>query len=474
MYLFSSGLAQLAGNVKKNEFPSFPITEMGKILQTSVVLDANWRWVHNKDGYTNCYDNAWNKQFCPDPITCAQNCAVEGVDINDYKNIYGVSSTGNSVTLRYVTGGNVGSRLYILDEDKKRYKSFNLINRELVYDVDMSQVPCGLNGALYFVEMPLDGGLNSLNKAGAPYGVGYGDAQCAQDIKYINGFVNLNNTGACSIEMDIWEANREANAFTPHSCSLPNGKKMPGVYPCTDPVSCGTGNNRFLGVCDKNGADYNSYRLGDESLYGFGTQFKVNTQKPVRVVTQFITQDGTDKSDIVTMNRVYEQDGKVIQGGFLNKEVIQKHKDTYKEVNHFDQLGGFKTMTESFRRGQTFVISLWDDVQSGGASGTGNSMGWLDSVYPPGSTSPGSKRGPCDPNVKRDVWTLRRTVPNSQYTLSNLQVRSITNYGPTPSPSPSPSPVPSPVPSPSPSPVPSPVPTPQCKQIKCSECVIEC
>ena len=101
-------------------------------------------------------------------------------------------------------------------------------------------------------------------------------------------------------------------------------------------------------------------------------------------------------------------------------------------------------------------------------------MGWLDSVYPPGSTSPGSKRGPCDPNVKRDVWTLRRTVPNSQYTLSNLQVRSITNYGPTPSPSPSPSPVPSPVPSPSPSPVPSPVPTPQCKQIKCSECVIEC
>ena len=31
-------------------------------------------------------------------------------------------------------------------------------HREFTFDVDVSQLPCGLNGALYFVEMDEDGG----------------------------------------------------------------------------------------------------------------------------------------------------------------------------------------------------------------------------------------------------------------------------------------------------------------------------
>jgi cellulose 1,4-beta-cellobiosidase len=86
-------------------------------------------------------------------------------------------------------------------------------------DVDMSNLPCGLNGAVYFSEMEKDGGLSkySTNKAGAKYGTGYCDSQCPHDIKYINGEANLlgwNGTsansgsgqyGACCAEMDIWE-----------------------------------------------------------------------------------------------------------------------------------------------------------------------------------------------------------------------------------------------------------------------------
>jgi cellulose 1,4-beta-cellobiosidase len=473
--LSGSAFAQLAGKVKKNEFPAFPMVEMGKTLQTSLVLDANWRWIHNKGGYTNCYDQSWNKQFCPDPVTCAKNCELEGVDLKDYKDIYGVTTSGNSATLRYVTGSNVGSRLYVLDEDKKRYKGFNLVNRELVYDIDMKDVPCGLNGALYFIEMPLDGGLNALNQAGAPYGVGYFDAQCPTDIKYINGFVNINNTGACAIEMDIWEANREANAFTPHSCMLLDGRPMIGGYPCLNDLECGRGPNRYKGVCDKSGADHNSFRSGDENLYGYGKQFRVNTEKPFRVITQFITADKTDNTDIVMMKRVYEQDGKVIDGGFLDDAVIRADKAKYDEPNHFEELGGWKVMTESFRRGSVFSVSLWDDNHLD--NGRGPSMAWLDSVYPPGSTGPGAKRGRCDPNEKRDVATLRRTVPNSQYTISNLQVRAITNYGNSPSPVPSPSPTkPSPTPSPpKPSPTPSTpsVPVSGSFRIQCKECVFE-
>ena len=33
-----------------------------------------------------------------------------------------------------------------------------IIIREFTFDVDVSQLPCGLNGALYFVEMDEDGG----------------------------------------------------------------------------------------------------------------------------------------------------------------------------------------------------------------------------------------------------------------------------------------------------------------------------
>ena len=71
------------------------------------------------------------------------------------------------------------------------YQMFNMKNQEFTFDVDMSQLPCGLNGALYFVEMDADGGLAKYtgNKAGAKYGTGYCDSQCPRDLKFINGLV---------------------------------------------------------------------------------------------------------------------------------------------------------------------------------------------------------------------------------------------------------------------------------------------
>ena len=42
--------------------------------------------------------------------------------------------------------------------DDGKYEMFNLKNREFTFDVDVSQLVCGLNGALYFVEMDEDGG----------------------------------------------------------------------------------------------------------------------------------------------------------------------------------------------------------------------------------------------------------------------------------------------------------------------------
>lgn len=157
-------------------------------LDTSVVLDANWRWLHTTSGYTNCYTgNTFNTTQCPDPATCAKNCAVDGAD---YSGTYGISTTGTALTLKFVTGANIGSRVYLMASDTA-YQMFKLKNQEFTFDVDMSNLPCGLNGALYFVEMDADGGLAKYptNKAGAKYGTGYCDAQCPHDIKFINGEV---------------------------------------------------------------------------------------------------------------------------------------------------------------------------------------------------------------------------------------------------------------------------------------------
>jgi len=150
--------------------------------QKSVVIDANWRWVHGTGGYQNCYTgDEWDKQFCPDDKTCAERCAVDGVDQQTWQNTYGVETTGDSLKLGFVTHGqysvNVGSRTFMLGSDS-RYEMFKLLNKEFTFTVDVSNMPCGLNGALYFVGMDADGGASEYpgNKAGAKYGVGYCDA----------------------------------------------------------------------------------------------------------------------------------------------------------------------------------------------------------------------------------------------------------------------------------------------------------
>jgi cellulose 1,4-beta-cellobiosidase len=66
-------------------------------------------------------------------------------------------------------------------------------NRRSTRKRELIHVPgCGINGALYFVKMDADGGLAkySTNKAGAPYGTGYCDAQCPRDLKFIAGKVS--------------------------------------------------------------------------------------------------------------------------------------------------------------------------------------------------------------------------------------------------------------------------------------------
>ena len=87
-----------------------------------VVLDANWRWVHNTGGYQNCYTgNTWDQHFCPDDKSCAANCALDGVDSTTWRNTYGVQGGNDSLKLGFVTQGpyskNIGSRTFLMADD---------------------------------------------------------------------------------------------------------------------------------------------------------------------------------------------------------------------------------------------------------------------------------------------------------------------------------------------------------------------
>ena len=106
-----------------------------------------------------------------------------------------MTTSGNAIKLDFITTGtqtNVGSRLYLMANNTE-YEIFKPLNQEFSFDVDVSNLPCGLNGALYFSEMSADGGLSAYptNKAGAEYGTGYCDSQCPRDLKFINGRVSV-------------------------------------------------------------------------------------------------------------------------------------------------------------------------------------------------------------------------------------------------------------------------------------------
>lgn len=404
-----------------------------KTLSTTVVLDSNWRWTHITGDYTNCYTgNLWNTTICADPKTCAQKCAVEGAD---YQATYGIQASGNSLSLTFVTKGqystNIGSRVYLLASDSA-YQMFKLKNQEFTFDVDVSNLPCGLNGALYFIEMSADGGMGaySTNKAGAKYGTGYCDAQCPHDMKWINGEANSLNWkasdndenagtgqyGTCCTEMDIWEANSMATAYTPHLCSVNGQTRCNGT-------ACGDGNDRFKGVCDKNGCDFNSYRMGMKNFYGKGGT--IDTSKPFTVVTQFITRDQTANGDLVEIRRQYKQGGKVVTNSEVSISGMKNYNSitdqyctdessTFGDPNYFEDKGGLKGLGASMARGHVLALSLWDDHTA--------NMLWLDSNYPTdkSTSTPGVVRGPCatSTGVPSDVESKS---PGASVKYSNIR-----------------------------------------------------
>jgi cellulose 1,4-beta-cellobiosidase len=408
----------------------------------TITLDSNWRWTHHVNDYVNCYTgNQWDPVFCPDVDTCTANCALDGVAAGDWSGTYGVSATGSELTIKFVTNGpyskNIGSRNYLLKG--QQYKMFYLLNKEISFDVDDSQLDCGLNGALYLIEMQADGGLSEFptNKCGAKYGTGYCDAQCPHDMKWISGEANIGewygqpddpnsghgHYGACCPEMDLWEANKQSQAYTSHPCDVD------GYYRC-EQEECGDNetDDRYNGLCDKDGCDFASYRHGDKNFWGPGASYTVDSTKKVQVITQFLTNDGTDTGDLVEIRRVYVQDGQVIENSKVNIPGVEAYdsitddfcvetKLAFGDRDDHAHHGGLVQMGKSLARGHTLALSLWDDHAA--------YMLWLDSNYPVDAdpSQPGIARGPC-PTTSGRPEEVEAQQPNAAVKFSNIK------YGP--------------------------------------------
>jgi cellulose 1,4-beta-cellobiosidase len=249
-------------------------------------------------------------------------------------------------------------------------------------------------------------------------------------MKFINGEANIldwkpssndpnsgtGRYGTCCIEMDIWEANSVASAYTPHVCTVN------GLYRCSG-TECGDGDNRYGGVCDKDGCDFNSFRMGNKTF--FGPNLIVDTTKPMTVVTQFVTADGSDNGALSEIRRVWVQNGKVISNTKTNFSGMKPYdsvsdafcndqKTLFGDKNSFEQKGGLKALGSSLDRGMVLVMSLWDDHEA--------FMLWLDSNYPVAgsATKPGIARGSCstDSGKPTDVESQH---PNAQVKFSNIK-----------------------------------------------------
>lgn len=184
--------------------------------------------------------------------------------------------------------------------------------------------------------------------------------------------------GACCSEMDIWEANSVSAAYTPHVCTAD------GLTEC-EGTDCGDGDERYDGICDKDGCDFNSYRQGVTDFYGEG--MTVDTSAPFTVVTQFITADNTSSGDLVEIRRKYVQNGVVIENSYSSFDTLTEYnsitddycngmwfyysrditqpstaqKTLFGDTNSFEDRGGLAAMGDAFENGMVLVMSLWDD-----------------------------------------------------------------------------------------------------------------
>lgn len=164
--------------------------------------------------------------------------------------------------------------------------------------------------------------------------------------------------------------------------------------------------------------------MGDKEFYGPGSFFTLDSTKLMTVVTQFLTDDGTDNGNLVEIRQFYLQDGKLIshasssipgvEGDSVTDALCKNQKTAFGSVDHFQVKGGLRSMGSALKRGMVLSLSLWDDYST--------QMRWLDATFPPDAASDGVgvARGPCD-GSSSNPDSLRRVHRDAYVKYTNIK-----------------------------------------------------
>ncbi|KAH9141754.1 hypothetical protein AeRB84_014103, partial [Aphanomyces euteiches] len=192
---------------------------------------------------------------------------------------------------------------------------------------------------------------------------------CPHDIKFINSEADAKNWvprtgdpnsgsgqhGSCCEETDIWESNSISQACT----SRP--KTVTDQYRCLSPTECGddaTG-NRSDGVCDKDGCDFNTYRLNDHTFYGPGFNFNVDSTKLVTVVIHSSRSTATWSKSSASMSKIARASTTRPSTGAALMPLCNQAKPVFGDAKGHLKRRELKAMGDAVKKGVVSTMSLW-------------------------------------------------------------------------------------------------------------------
>jgi hypothetical protein len=348
-----------------------------------------------------------------------------------------ISVTGNSLTLEYGDADAGGPRVYLVEPTGTNANHlFQLQGQEFTFDVELSTMHCGFNAALYFV------GMNS-NKGGAESGTNYCDAQAVD--------------GTFCSEMDLWEANTEAQQYTTHACIDVCGSFTEDEPQCKSSGSPST-------VCDQSGCGLNPFRYGpgttynaefnNNAWYGKGSSFELDSTKLFTVVTQFHVSNG-NVDDLMNITRFYLQNGKRIDlptlyvlppkdgqhmGPFIEPAITSAYcTDIYDRWDGNAKLEPLAQMGNNMKKGMVLTMSSWyseETYVNGKPEGSQTGMSWLDGTNNWGKYI---KAGPCNATTTDSGGPYYATFSDIRIGEIGSTVPNAPPAPPQPAPSPSPS-----------------------------------
>ncbi|KAJ3992226.1 concanavalin A-like lectin/glucanase domain-containing protein [Lentinula boryana] len=265
------------------------------------------------------------------------------------------------------------------------YQTFKLVNQEFTMDVDVSQLPCGLNGAVYFSQMDADGGMARFPGRQEPsleldtVTLNAPTTSSSLMEKYaplLSPHTGTGATGTCCAEMDIWEANSLSAAVTPHPCTVTEQTSCTGST-CSSPNS--TAGEILLSMVREWLSTPPNPSLSSPSL-------SPRTTSPL---VRFLPFAVSTSNGVVIQNSETNIPG-ITATNEITTQFCEEQKTAFGDIETFDQMGGLAGMGTAF-------------------------------TYPTDGTSPGDFRGTCSTSFGVPA-TVEAQSPNAQVIYSNIKV----------------------------------------------------